>query len=33
LNLAIPWRMTRPFMDDPRSDEGVCSFFIARRPK
>jgi SAM-dependent methyltransferase len=32
-NLAIPWRMTRPFMDDPRSDEGVCSFFIARRPK
>jgi SAM-dependent methyltransferase len=32
-NLAIPWRMTRPFMDDPRSDEGVCSFFVARRPE
>ncbi len=30
-NLAIPWRWTRPFMDDPRSPEGVCSFFIARR--
>jgi SAM-dependent methyltransferase len=30
-NLAIPWKMTRKYMDDPRSDEGVCSFFIARR--
>ena len=30
-NLAIPWAMTRKFMDDPRSDEGICSFFIARR--
>lgn len=30
-NLALPWRWTRPFMDDPRSTEGVCSFFIARR--
>lgn len=30
-NLPIPWRLTRPFMDDPRSAEGVCSFFIARR--
>ncbi|NLN69273.1 MAG: class I SAM-dependent methyltransferase [Chloroflexi bacterium] len=31
-NLAIPWRWTRKYMDDPRSSEGVCSFFIARRP-
>ena len=30
-NLAIPWALTRPFMDQPRSEEGVCSFFIARR--
>jgi len=30
-NLAFPWKWTRPFMDDPRSPEGVCSFFIARR--
>jgi hypothetical protein len=30
-NLAIPWQMTRPFMEDPRSNVGVCSFFIARR--
>ncbi len=30
-NLIIPWRITRPFMDDPRSDQGVCSFFVARR--
>jgi SAM-dependent methyltransferase len=29
-NLALPWKWTRPFMDDPRSPEGVCSFFIAR---
>ena len=29
-NLFIPWAMTRPFMDQPRSEEGVCSFFIAR---
>ncbi len=29
-NLAIPWQLTRPFMDDPRSEQGVCSFFIAR---
>jgi len=31
-NLALPWKWTRKFMDDPRSPEGVCSFFIARRP-
>lgn len=30
-NLAIPWKWTRKFMDDPKSPEGVCSFFIARR--
>lgn len=30
-NLAIPWKWTRKFMDDPKSLEGVCSFFIARR--
>lgn len=30
-NLAIPWAMTRKFIDDPRSEEGVCSFFITRR--
>jgi SAM-dependent methyltransferase len=31
-NLALPWKLTRKYMDDPRSSEGVCSFFIARRP-
>jgi SAM-dependent methyltransferase len=31
-NLAIPWQMTRKFMDAPRAADGVCSFFIARRP-
>lgn len=30
-NLALPWKWTRPFMEDPRSPQGVCSFFIARR--
>lgn len=30
-NLVIPWRLTREFMDDPRSNQGVCSFFIARK--
>ena len=30
-NLIIPWKMTRKFMDDPKSPEGVCSFFVARR--
>lgn len=29
-NLALPWKWTRKFMDDPKSPEGVCSFFIAR---
>ena len=28
--LALPWKWTRKFMDDPKSPEGVCSFFIAR---
>jgi SAM-dependent methyltransferase len=31
-NLAIPWKWTRKHMDNPRSSEGVCSFFIAQRP-
>ncbi len=30
-NLTIPWALTRPFMDDPKADDGVCSFFVARR--
>lgn len=30
-NLAIPWRLTRKFLDHPRSELGVCSFFIAQR--
>lgn len=30
-NLTIPWKLTRKFMDDPRSDQGVCTFYIARR--
>jgi SAM-dependent methyltransferase len=29
--LAIPWKLTRKFMDDPKSDEGVCTFFVAKR--
>jgi SAM-dependent methyltransferase len=29
-NLALPWKWTRQFMDDPKSPEGVCSFFVAR---
>jgi ubiquinone/menaquinone biosynthesis C-methylase UbiE len=29
-NLALPFQRLRPFMDDPVSLEGVCSFFIAR---
>lgn len=30
-NLAIPWRMTRKYLKDPRSSEGVCSFFVAHK--
>ena len=30
-NLAIPWQLTRKYLDDPKSEQGVCSFFIARR--
>jgi SAM-dependent methyltransferase len=30
-NLAIPWAMTRQYMDKPKSPDGVCSFFIVRR--
>jgi len=30
-NLAIPWKWTRKYLDHPRSEEGVCSFYIARR--
>lgn len=29
--LALPWKWTRKFLDHPKSDQGVCSFFIARR--
>ena len=29
-NLVIPWKLTRKFMDDPKSPDGVCSFFIAQ---
>lgn len=31
-NLAIPWALTRKVLDNPRSEQGVCSYFIARRP-
>ena len=30
-NLFIPWHLTRKFLDHPKSEQGVCSFFIARR--
>lgn len=30
-NLAIPWALTRPYLDHPKSPDGVCSFFIARK--
>jgi len=30
-NLAVPWRLTRKYLDNPKSEQGVCSFFIARR--
>jgi len=30
-NLSIPWALTRPYLDDPKSAMGVCSFFVARR--
>lgn len=30
-NLVIPWQLTRKFMDDPTSQDGVCSFFIAQK--
>ena len=30
-NLVIPWNLTRKYMDDPKSPDGVCSFFIARK--
>lgn len=29
-NLAMPWKLTRKFMDDPKSPVGVYSFFIAQ---
>ena len=29
--LVLPWKWTRKYMDDPKSPEGVCSFFVARR--
>ena len=30
-NLVIPWHLTRKYLDNPKSEQGVCSFFIARR--
>jgi len=30
-NIAIQWKMIRKYLDNPKSEEGVCSFFIARR--
>jgi SAM-dependent methyltransferase len=30
-NLVVPWKLTRKFMDNPKSKKGVCSFFIARK--
>jgi SAM-dependent methyltransferase len=30
-NLAIPWKLTRKYLDHARSEEGVCSFYIARK--
>ena len=29
-NLVIPWKLTRRYMDNPKSTEGVYSFFIAQ---
>ncbi len=31
-NLVIPWALTRKTLDNPRSEQGVCTYFIARRP-
>jgi len=28
-NLAVPWKLTRKYLDNPLSEEGVCSFYIA----
>ena len=30
-NLIIPWYLTRKYLDNPKSPDGVCSFFIARK--
>jgi SAM-dependent methyltransferase len=30
-NLIIPWNLTRKYLDHPRSEEGVCSFYIAEK--
>lgn len=30
-NLAIPYRLTKPFYENPICDDGVCTFYIARR--
>ncbi|HVN54095.1 MAG TPA: class I SAM-dependent methyltransferase [Anaerolineaceae bacterium] len=30
-NLWIPYQMARPFLDRRESDEGVCTFFVARK--
>lgn len=30
-NLALTYRLTKPFYDNPICDDGVCTFYIARR--
>ncbi len=30
-NLIIPWHLTRKYLDNPRSEKGVCSFYIAEK--
>ena len=30
-NLVIPWKLTRKFLDHPRAENGVCTFYLARK--
>lgn len=30
-NLAIPWQLSRKYLENPKTEEGVCTFFIARK--
>jgi SAM-dependent methyltransferase len=30
-NLVIPWHLTRKYLNHPRSEKGVCSFYIAEK--